>query len=129
MREAEDEMSKILKKRIKQKEFSGVIHCFSGSQYFADFVKSLDFYISISGIVTFPKAEDLRDVVKSYPLNKILVETDSPFLAPVPMRGKTNEPAFVKHTAEYLSKLLNIEYKILSENTTENFFRLFSKAQ
>ena len=127
MRNAEDDMSEILKKRFKQKEFSGVIHCFSGSQNFADFVKSLNFYISISGIITFPKTQDLRDVVKSYPLDKILVETDAPFLSPVPLRGKTNEPAFIKHTVEYLAKMLNLTSRELSDITTKNFFKLFMK--
>ena len=127
MREAEDDMKEILKKRFKQKEFSGVIHCFSGSQNFADFVQSLGFYISISGIITFPKSQDLRDVVKTYPLDKILVETDAPFLTPVPMRGKTNEPAFIKHTVEYLSKLFDLTFNELSNITTSNFFNLFNK--
>ena len=127
MRDAEDGMSEILEKRFKQKEFSGVIHCFSGSQNFADFVKSLNFYISISGIITFPKSQDLRDVVKSYPLDKILVETDAPFLSPVPLRGKTNEPAFIKHTVEYLAKILNLTSLELSDITTKNFFKLFMK--
>ena len=127
MREAEDDTSKILEKRFKQKEFSGVIHCFSGSQNFADFAKSLNFYISISGIVTFPKAQELRNVVKGYPLDKILVETDAPFLAPVPMRGKTNEPAYIKYTVEYLSKILELTSQDLSDITTNNFYNLFKK--
>ena len=129
MREAEDDMSKILEKRYKQKEFNGVIHCFSGSEKFADFVKNLNFYISISGIITFPKAQELRDVVIKYPLDKILVETDSPFLAPVPMRGKTNEPAFIRHTVEYLAKMFDKEIKYLADTTTENFLRLFNKTK
>lgn len=127
MRDAEDDMKEILQKRFIQKKFKGVIHCFTGSQNFADFVKSLDFYISISGIVTFPKSQDLRNVVQSYPRDKILVETDSPFLAPVPMRGKTNEPAFIKHTVEYLSKLFDLPCNDLSNITTSNFFNLFNK--
>tara|TARA_B100000029_G_C17408861_1_gene899938 strand:- start:541 stop:1086 length:546 start_codon:yes stop_codon:yes gene_type:complete len=127
MRDAEEDMENILKKKFKEKEFRGVIHCFSGSQNFADFVKSLDFYISISGIVTFPNARDLRQVIKSYPLDKILVETDSPFLAPVPMRGKINEPAFIKHTVEYLSNMFELTTNDLSNITTSNFFKLFNK--
>ena len=129
MREAEDDMSKILGKRYKQKEFNGVIHCFSGSEKFADFVKNLNFYISISGIITFPKAQELRDVVIKYPLDKILVETDSPFLAPVPMRGKTNEPAFIRHTVEYLARMFDRDIKSFSDTTTENFLRLFNKTK
>ena len=129
MREAEDDMSEILEKRFKQKEFIGVIHCFSGSEKFANFVKSLNFYISISGIITFPNAQELRDVVIKYPLDKILVETDAPFLAPVPMRGKTNEPAFIKHTVEYLAKMFDLDLNYISDATTKNFLRLFSKAK
>jgi len=129
MRDAEEDMAKILEKRFKQKEFNGVIHCFSGSEKFANFVESLNFYISISGIITFPKAQELRDVVIKYPLDKILVETDAPFLAPVPMRGKTNEPAFIKHTVEYLAKMFDLDLSYFSDTTTENFLRLFSKAK
>ena len=129
MREAEDDMSEILEKRYKQKEFNGVIHCFSGSEKFADFVQNLNFYISISGIITFPKAQELRDVVIKYPLDKILVETDSPFLAPVPMRGKTNEPAFIRHTVEYLARMFDRDIKSFSDTTTENFLRLFNKTK
>ena len=129
MRDAENDMTQILEKRYKEKEFSGVIHCFTGSKKFADFVESLNFFISISGIVTFPNAQNLRDVVMNYPLDKILVETDSPFLAPVPMRGKTNEPAFIKHTVEYLSKLLDLDINYLSDTTSNNFFKLFNKAK
>jgi len=129
MRDAEEEMIKIISKRYKEKKFSGVIHCFTGSQKFADFVKSLNFYISISGIITFPKSEDLRNVVKSYPLDKILVETDAPFLTPVPLRGKSNEPAYIKHTVEYLSKILDLTNSELSDITTKNFFNLFKKTE
>jgi len=127
MRNAEKDITNVLEKRFKQKEFCGVIHCFSGSQNFADFVKSLNFFISISGIITFPNAQDLRDVVKSYPLDKILVETDAPFLAPVPMRGKINEPAFIKYTVEYLSKMFDLNANDLSDITTSNFLSLFNK--
>tara|TARA_Y100001970_G_C14218247_1_gene850967 strand:- start:509 stop:1294 length:786 start_codon:yes stop_codon:yes gene_type:complete len=129
MREAEDAMSEILEKRFKQKEFKGVIHCFSGTERFANFVKSLNFYISISGIITFPKAQELRDVVVKYPLDKILVETDAPFLAPVPMRGRTNEPAFIKHTVEYLAKMFDLNIKDFSNKTSKNFLRLFTKTK
>ena len=127
MREAEEEMMRVISKRYKENEFSGVIHCFTGSQKFADFVKSLNFYISISGIITFPKSENLRNVVKSYPLDKILVETDAPFLTPVPLRGKPNEPAYIKHTVEYLSKMFDLTNSELSDITTKNFFNLFKK--
>ena len=129
MREAEEDMIEILEKRFKEKEFNGVIHCFSGSEKFAKFVESINFYISVSGIITFPKAQELRDVVIKYPLNKILVETDAPFLAPVPMRGKTNEPAFIKYTVEYLAKMFDLNLNYFSDTTTENFLRLFNKTK
>ena len=127
MREAENDMTQVLEKRYKQKEFNGVIHCFSGSQNFADFVKSLNFYISISGIITFPNSQKLTDVVKSYPLDKILVETDSPFLTPVPLRGRINEPAYLQHTVDHLSKILELTSFELSDITTNNFYKLFKK--
>jgi len=129
MRDAEEEMVKVISKRFKEKEFSGVIHCFTGSQKFADFVKSLNFYISISGIITFHNSENLRNIVKKYPLDRILVETDAPFLTPVPLRGKTNEPAYIKHTVEYMSKMLNLTNSELSNITTKNFFNLFKKTE
>ena len=127
MRDAEEDMSKIITKRFKEKEFTGVIHCFTGSQKFADLVRSLNFYISISGIITFPKSQELRKVVRNYPLDRILVETDSPFLTPVPLRGKTNEPAYIKHTVEYLSRILELTSFELSDITTNNFYKLFKK--
>jgi len=87
----------------------------------------LNFYISISGIITFPNTHELREVVKSYPLDKILVETDAPFLTPVPLRGKINEPAYIKHTVEYLSEIFGLSAKNFSNITTKNFLALFNK--
>ena len=88
----------------------------------------INFYISVSGIVTFKNAENIRQTIKKVPLDKLLVETDAPYLAPVPNRGKRNEPAFVKHTAEFLSGLKNVSYDKIAKQTTKNFFNLFSKA-
>ena len=85
-------------------------------------------YISLSGILTFKNSGDLRDIVKDLPLDRLLVETDAPFLAPVPERGKRNEPSFVRHTAEFAADLLGIPFAELEQATTDNFFRLFSKA-
>ncbi|MBB6226037.1 TatD DNase family protein [Polymorphobacter multimanifer] len=107
----------------------GVIHCFTASQAFAEAALELGFYISISGIVTFKNARDLQASAATIPANRLLVETDAPFLAPVPMRGKTCEPAFVAHTARFLAGLRNDEEKALHATTTENFFTLFRKAQ
>ena len=86
-------------------------------------------YVSISGIVTFKKAEELRAIVKDVPLERLLVETDSPYLAPIPHRGARNEPSFVKHTAETVARLKGVEPNQLADQTTENFFRLFTKAR
>ena len=127
MREATDDTLKILKEE-KAEDIGGVMHCFTETLDVAKKAIDLNFYISISGIVTFKNAESIRDTIKKVPLNKLLVETDAPYLAPVPNRGKRNEPAFVKHTAEFLSVLKNVSYEKIAIQTTENFFNLFSKA-
>ncbi len=109
----------------EEKGLTGVMHCFSGSQDLAE--KSLDmgFYISFSGIVTFKKADELRAIAKTIPLDRVLVETDAPFLAPVPYRGKVNEPAYVTKTGEFLSELYGIDKDEFAKITTDNFKRLF----
>ena len=94
----------------------------------ADFALSIGFYISASGIITFNKSGDLRDIFETIPLERLLVETDAPFLAPVPMRGRRNEPSFVLHTAEKLAQIRDIPLEKLAEITSDNFFRLFRKA-
>ena len=127
-RDADDDTIQILKEEAEQGAFPGVIHCFTAGQAVADAALDLGLYISISGIVTFKKADELRDVVKTVPLDRLLVETDSPYLAPVPNRGKRNEPANVKHTAAYLAEFLDVPFDEFAEQTTENYFRLFSKA-
>jgi TatD DNase family protein len=104
----------------------GVMHCFSEDWGVARRALDLNFYISFSGIVTFKNATVLKDVAKKVPLDRILIETDSPYLAPVPFRGKQNHPALVKHVAEVLSELLQIDYAILATQTTENFYRCFN---
>ena len=106
----------------------GVMHCFAEDWPTAKGALDLGFYISFSGIVTFKNAEELREVARKVPLDRMLVETDAPYLAPVPFRGKRNEPAFVKHTAEYLAELRGLEFAELAALTTRNFFRLFSCA-
>lgn len=109
-------------------EAGGVMHCFAEDWAMAEQALALGFYVSFSGIVTFKNAKAVQEVARKAPLDRILVETDSPYLAPVPYRGKTNEPAYVKHTAEYIAELRGISYEAVSEATTENFFRLFSHA-
>ena len=107
----------------------GVIHCFTASQAFADEAIALGFYISLSGIVTFKNARDLQASAKTIAGDRLLVETDAPFLAPIPMRGKTCEPAFVAHTARYVAGLRGESFEDLAAMTTANFFRLFAKAR
>jgi len=127
-RDAEDDTYNILAKTQKDTPYPALIHCFTASKEFAIKVLDLGLYISFSGIVTFKNATNLQEIAKTIPLNRLLVETDSPYLAPVPKRGKTNEPSYVKYTTEFLATLLNISYKELSDTTTNNFFTLFSKA-
>ena len=108
---------------------NGVIHCFTASQAFAEQALALGFYISISGIVTFKNARDLQASAAIIPADRLLVETDSPFLAPVPMRGRPCEPAFVAHTARFLASLRGETIEALAASTTANFFTLFGKAR
>lgn len=128
-RDADPETAAILDDEMQKGAFKGVIHCFSSGPDLAARALELGFYISFSGIVTFKKAEELREVAKTVPLERILVETDSPYLAPVPHRGKTNEPAFVAHTAAVVAELKGVSRDELAAQTTANFFRLFSKAK
>ncbi len=105
-----------------------VMHCFAEDWDTAKKALDLGFYISMSGIVTFNSAQDLKKVAKKIPIDRLLVETDSPYLAPVPMRGKPNQPAFVRHTAEYVAQLRGVSLEELAEQTTRNFFTLFATA-
>jgi TatD DNase family protein len=128
-RDAEDDTIAILKEEMGQGAFTGLIHCFTGTQRLADAALALGFCISVSGIATFKKSEELRAVLKTVPLDRLLVETDAPFLAPQPFRGKRNEPAFVKHTATMLAELKGVSFPELAAATTDNFFRLFTRAE
>jgi len=107
----------------------GIMHCFTEDWTVAEAALAQGFYISLSGIVTFPKATAVRDVAQRVPLDRLLVETDSPYLAPVPYRGKTNQPAYVKHVAEEIALLRGLHYEEVVAATTENFFRLFPDAR
>jgi TatD DNase family protein len=124
-READDEIARILG---EEKPPPGVMHCFSSGRALAEAALARGFYISISGIVTFRNAEELRAIVRDLPLDRLLVETDAPYLAPVPYRGKRNEPAFVAATAAAVAALKGVDPQHLAEITTANFFRLFAKA-
>ena len=126
-RDAEDLTYDILSKYSKKDKLKILMHCFTGTKKFADKLLGLDAFFSASGIITFKKSNDLKETFKSIPLNKILIETDSPYLSPEPLRGKSNEPSNVVLTAKYLSKLKEIEFDDLCESTTNNFFKLFGK--
>lgn len=127
-RDAEEDTIDHLKK-IGQGKVRGVLHCFSGSAWLRDQALELGFYISASGILTFKKAEDLRNVLKEVPLDRLLVETDSPYLAPEPYRGKSNEPSFLVETAKKLAELKEVSFNDLCQQTTHNFLTLFSKVR
>jgi TatD DNase family protein len=127
-REAEDDTYAILAEEMGKGRFSGVIHCFTASRDFAEKALELGFYISMSGIVTFRNARDLQETAKTIPIERLLIETDSPFLAPVPHRGKPCEPAFVADTARFLAELRDESVEALAGATSENFRALFSKA-
>jgi TatD DNase family protein len=126
-RDAEEDTLDILGDEMGKGAYSGVIHCFTASQAFADAALDLGFFISLSGIVTFKNARDLQATAKTVPGERLLVETDSPFLAPVPHRGQTCEPAFVLDTAAFLANLRDEPIDDLACSTTANFHRLFSK--
>jgi len=127
-REAEDDTAEILSAAVREGGVTGVLHCFTGSAELARKGLDLGFYVSLSGIVTFKNAQDLQETAKWLPTDQMLVETDAPFLAPVPHRGKKCEPAFVADTASFVAQLRGEELEQLAEKTTANFFRLFSKA-
>ncbi len=126
-RSAEEDTYEILKNSTKKNDLKILIHCFTGSKKFAFKLLDLGAYISASGVVTFKKSQDLAKTFKEIPLDKILVETDSPYLSPEPLRGKANEPSFITHTVKFLSNLKNISYDSFSAATTKNFFKLFGK--
>jgi TatD DNase family protein len=114
---------------VKERGVTGVLHCFTGSAELARKGLDLGFYVSLSGIVTFKNAADLQATAKWLPADQMLVETDSPFLAPVPHRGQKCEPAFVADTATFVAELRGVAPEALADATTANFFRLFNKAQ
>jgi TatD DNase family protein len=127
-RDAEEDTANILSAAVREGGVSGVLHCFTGSAALARKGLDLGFLVSLSGIVTFKNAADLQETAKWIPQDMLLVETDSPFLAPVPNRGKTCEPAFVADTAAFVAELRRENPEALGEATTANFFRLFAKA-
>jgi TatD DNase family protein len=128
-RDAEDDTAAILADEMGKGAYPGVIHCFTASRAFADTALDLGFYISISGIVTFKNAVDLQATARDLPIERLLVETDAPFLAPVPHRGKPGEPAFVADTLAFVAKLRGDDPTMLAERTAQNFHALFAKTR
>lgn len=128
-RDAEDDTLTILREEMGKGDYPALIHCFTASGAFADAVLDLGLYISISGIVTFKNAKDLQETAARLPLKRLLIETDAPFLAPVPHRGRTCEPAYVADTARFLANLRGETVEDLVAATRTNFFALFTKAQ
>lgn len=126
-READDDLAEILREESGKGAFPAVLHCFSSGRALAEAGLALGHYVSFSGILTFRNAEGLREIARDVPADRILVETDAPYLAPVPHRGKRNEPSFVTETAAVLASVRGVEPEAIAAQTTENFFRLFSK--
>lgn len=127
-RQARADTMRLLKQENAE-SVGGVMHCFTEDWTMAKQALDLGFYISFSGIVTFKNATEIQEVAKKVPLEKMLIETDSPYLAPVPMRGKSNQPAYVRYVAEYLAQLKGISVQTVAEQTTQNFFALFKKCK
>jgi TatD DNase family protein len=127
-RDADDDMAEILTSEHRKAPFSGLLHCFGSGDALARAALDIGFYISFSGIVTFKNAETVREVAKTVPLQRILVETDAPYLAPAPKRGKRNEPAYTALTAAFVAGLRGMEEGAFAAATTANFFRLFAHA-
>lgn len=126
-RDADEDMAQILSEEMAKGAYTGLLHCFSSSDALARQALRLNLYLSFSGIVTFKNAGALRDTVQHVPMDRILVETDAPFLAPIPKRGKTNEPSFVVHTAAKVAELKKVTREELTQSTSENFLRLFTR--
>lgn len=126
-RDAEAETEQILREELQKGAFKAVLHCFSSGRGLAEAGIEMGFYVSFSGILTFKKSDELREIARDLPLDRLLVETDAPYLAPMPYRGKRNEPSYVRHTAEVLADVKGLPYAALAAATTANFFRLFDK--
>ncbi|MDA1311434.1 MAG: TatD family hydrolase [Proteobacteria bacterium] len=126
-RDADEDMAEMLEEGYRQGPFPGLLHCFTAGPELARRAVAIGFYVSLAGIITFKSAESIRQTVAMLPADRLLVETDAPYLAPVPMRGKRNEPAFVRHTHAALASVKAVDEAVFAEQTTENFLRLFSK--
>ena len=128
-RNADEDMAQILREGMDNGAYTCVMHCFSSGPELARAALDMGFYLSMSGIATFPKSQEVRDIFASAPLDRILVETDSPYLAPKPFRGKRNEPGYTVHTAQVGADVFGVSYEDFAQATTANFDRLFTKAK
>ncbi|WP_114008692.1 TatD family hydrolase [Cohaesibacter intestini] len=128
-RDADEDMISILSEGMEEGPYKAILHCFSSGRELAMRAVDMGMYVSLSGILTFKRSQDIRDIVSDVPLDRLLVETDAPYLAPMPYRGKRNEPAYVAHTAEVLADVKGVSKDEIAQITTDNFFRLFSKAE
>ena len=128
-RDADEDMIAILSEGMEEGAYPALLHCFSSGRELAMRALDMGMYVSLSGILTFKRSQDIRDIVADVPLDRLLVETDAPYLAPMPYRGKRNEPAFVAHTAAVLAEVKGVSVEEITRITTENFFRFFSKAK
>ncbi len=127
-RAADDDMARILREEFDNGAYTCVMHCFSSGAELAKAALDMGFYLSMSGIAAFPKSQELRDIFATAPIDRVLVETDSPYLAPPPFRGKRNEPAYTAHTAKVGAEVFGLSYEDFAKQTTANFDRLFWKA-
>jgi len=126
-RDADEDTIRILEDEHRQGAFPAVLHCYTGGAALARRAVELGLYVSFTGVVTFKKNDELRDIARDVPLDRLLVETDAPYLAPMPFRGKTNEPAYVVHTAAKLAEVKGMSVDAFADSVTDNFFRLFTK--
>ena len=127
-RDAEDDTIAILREGMEEGAFPALLHCYSSNRELAMRSLEMGLYVSLSGILTFKRSQEIRDTIKDVPLDRLLVETDAPYLAPMPYRGKRNEPSYVVNTAQVLAEVKGVSLEEISKITTDNFFRLFSKA-
>ena len=127
-RDAEDDTIAILKEGMEEGAFPALLHCYSSNRELAMRSLEMGLYVSLSGILTFKRSQEIRDTIKDVPLDRLLVETDAPYLAPMPYRGKRNEPSYVVNTAQVLADVKGVSLEEITKITTDNFFRLFSKA-
>ncbi len=128
-RDADEDTARILREEMAKGSFKALLHCYTGGRALAETGIELGLYVSFSGILTFPKSKELRELAAALPVDRLLVETDAPFLAPQPLRGKRNEPAFVRHTAKMLADVKGVSETEIADITTANFFTLFAKAK